>query len=200
MTTDSPTGSPAELYPGHAEDLARQARRHEALAAAHATPLPGPLADAFAHIPKTIAGLTVRPCVHYDFIILQQLKSPLLDLIKQAASPGGDGSARPAIEVSDDQSYELIFQFTRPVREMAALVAQGPGKFRARAREEIGYTLGPVEVGLLAKAVSDEIVRAFSTVVKYTRPSSESEGATVFTPPPASPMTASAGGSATSAA
>lgn len=186
-----PAGTP-ELYPGQAAQLARRASRNAAMSAANTEPLPGPLLDAFGGVPQSIAGLTVRPLVHFDFVILRKLESPLL---RQLQSAGGDTS-KPATEFSDEQGYEMVFQFTRPAREAAAVLAKGKEEFRRRALEEIGMTLGPVEVALLIKAVEREFVRAFSTAVQYGV--AAGIDGTVFTMPPADPTTASAGGSTTS--
>ena len=192
--SDTPTTNPApELYPGHAADQQRQAGRAREIARATAAVLPGPLADAFAGAPTVIAGLTVRPLVHYDFVLLRKLGSPLLKQLDAAVT----GEARTPI--TDEQGYEIIWQFTRPIREVIAAVALGPEKFRERAITDIGLTLGPIEVALLVKAVEAEFLRSFATKLKYGSPPAESEG-TVFTPPPApAATTASAGGSITSA-
>lgn len=178
-----------ELFDGAAAQHARKARQAAARAAATADPLPGPLAGVFGHVPATIAGLTVRPLVHYDFVILRQIGSPLIDQLK-LTEPG----QTPFSEV---QGYEMVFLFTRPVREAAAIAARGPEAFRAAAIETIGMALGPVEVALLIRAVEAEFVRAFSTAVSYGAPAPGADG-TVFTPPPAGPKTGLAGGSTTS--
>lgn len=188
-TTPEP---PAELYPGAAADLARKAERDARTAAANASVLPGALAAAFASEHATIGGLTVRPVVHYDFVILRQLGSPLLTQL------GGAISAEARTPFDDEQGYEMVWQFTRPIREVIAALAQGRDHVREIALETIGLTLGPVEVALLVKAVENEFLRAFATVVKYGSPPAEGDG-TVFTAPPAAARTtASAGGSTTS--
>jgi hypothetical protein len=189
--SEQPTPAPGgeELYPGHAADHARQERRAAAIAAANREILPGPLLDAFASVPEEIAGLRVRPLVHYDFVLLRKLESPLLrQADSQSKTPFGD-----------EEGYEMVLQFTRSVKEAAALVARGREHFRQQALEQIGMRLGPVEVGLLVKAVEREFLRAFSTVIQYSPTSDGNTGGTVFTPPPADPTTASAGGSTTPA-
>jgi len=181
-----------ELYPGHAKDLADRNQRNRRRAAANSVPLPGPLLDAFAHVPQTVAGRTVRALVHFDFVILQKLASPLLAHLR--------GGTKQATAYTDEQGYEMVYQFTRPVREIAAEIAREgrdfAPKFKAAALETIGLSLGPVEVGLLVQAVEREFIRAFSTRLGYeARPG---EPGQVFTTPPPAPTTASAGGSTTS--
>jgi hypothetical protein len=181
-----------ELYPGHEKDLAALRERSDAHVAAATAVLPGPLAGAFDDTgPGPIAGLRVRRLVHYDFVLLKKLDSPLLRQL--SAAPGGK------TEFDDESGYEMILQFTRPVLEVRALVERGRKAFRQLALEEIGLRLGPLEVAMLLKAVEAEFVRAFSTVVKYSSPESPESSGTVFTPPPALPTTTgSAGGSITS--
>lgn len=183
---------PVELYPGHAQDVAARDQRNQRRAAANAVPLPGPLLDAFAHVPQTISGRTVRPVMHYDFVILQKLDSPLLKHLK--------GGTKKATAYTDEQGYEMVYQFTQPIREIVAAIARDgrefAGRFKAAALETIGLSLGPVEVGLLVQAVEREFLRAFSTRLGYE--AKPGEPGQVFTTPPPAPTTASAGGSTTS--
>lgn len=182
-----------ELYPGYREELRRSEARHQKMEQAAANPLPGPLFDAYAHLPETIAGLTIRPLVHYDFVLLKQLDSPLLRHLRAAT----DGAETPPTPYGDDEGYELIFLFTRPARDAAAILARGRSVFRRAAVEMIGMNVSPADTALLMKAVEREVLRAFATVVNY-EPRAPADG-TVFTPPPAAPATDSAGGSTISA-
>ena len=174
--------------------LAQHLRREAAAADASSDPLPGPLAAAFADPPDQVAGLTVRPVVHADFVILKKLNSPILATL---TGKRPDKSTR-AQALTDDSVYDLIYQFTRPCQEVERDVDKlGAKEFRARARQLIGYTLGPVEVMLLSKAIEGQFARAFSTVIGYQAKPAE-DGSFPTPPPPA--QTASAGGSTTSAA
>lgn len=188
----TPPADTPELYPGHAAEVARNERRATAIAEAGRDPLPGPLMDAFTGVPDQVAGLQVRPLVHYDFVILRKLDSPLLRQFN-----GTDKTP-----FTDEQGYEMIYQFTRPVRAAADLAAKGREVFQRTAVDEIGMRLGPVEVALLVKAVEREFIRAFSTVIKYQAgaPGPSANGEQVFPQPPADVKTGSAGGSITSAA
>jgi hypothetical protein len=196
MSSEGAKTGRKELYPGQQREAKAAAERAQAMREAAAEPLPGPLAEAFAHLPDQVAGLRVRTVVHYDFIILRALKSPLLDHLAAAAK--GRKKASP---FSDEQGYEMIYQFTRPAEELAALFekhgASFPKEFRRLARREVGFRLGPVEVGLLTKMVEQAFVAAFSTHLQFAAKEPD-PGGQVFTPPPAA-TTGSAGGSNTSA-
>ena len=176
-------------------------------AEAAATPLPGPLAGAFAPEIQEVAGLRVRAPRHYDFVAMQVLDSPLLKEFAAASraarlkAMGRKVKRRAPTIWSDQQGYEIIYQFTRPVEELVALVSapnrsRAVAEYRERALREIGLRLGPVEVQLLVKAVTMEFDRYFSAWLKYA-PKDGGGGETVFTTPPAG--TGPAGGSTTTA-
>lgn len=204
--------TPPELYPGHAAELSRHLARIAGIEAAAREPLPGPLNDAYANVPFEISGFKVRPLVHYDWVLLTKLDSPVLQHLRKVES-----DTAPSTPFSDEQAYELVWHFSRPCKTVAAEIAAyerdarraNPAlsdgeilagvrqRFRDRAIEEIGMVLGVVEAGLLVRAVEREIIRAFATGVKYMPRKTESEN---FTAPPVVPMTGSAGGSITSPA
>jgi len=202
----------AGLSPETRAVLERQQSQMHAGAAlsaqAAARPLPGPLAAAFAGQPQEVAGLRVRQPRHYDFVALQVLDSPLLKEFEAAAKAarlkalGKKIRRRPATPWTDEQGYEIIYQFTRPADELVALV-QAPDRqaavkaYRDRALREIGLKLGPVEVAMLVAAVSREFETYFSTWLRYQSKAQGSAGETVFSTPP--PGTAPVGGSTTSA-
>ena len=184
MNTDDPL---AGLSAENREIILRQARglRSEGKAQriANADPLPGALAAAFAGT-ATIGGLQVRKLVHYDFVLLKRMNSPLL------AQLSGKGGKKKGTPFTDDQGYEMIWQFTRPCEVVeGALNKLGVSGFRAMAKREIGLTLGPMETMLLVKAVEGEFVRSFSTCLKHGAPEKEGGGETVFTGPAMKPAT-----------
>jgi hypothetical protein len=176
--------SEQELYPGQSAEQARRQRRHAAIEAAKPNPLPGPLAEVFAGVPEEVAGLTVRRLVHYDFVILKQLESPFLAVL----------AGQVTTQYTEEQGYELVWQFTRPIREVARVVKLGREAVAAEALREIGMEVSPPDLPVLVKAVVREFIRTFITVVSYEPQAAGAEG-TVFTPPPAGQMTGSAGGS-----
>lgn len=187
-----------ELYPGYAAELAKKQRRDQAIVQANAEPFPGPLLDAFAGLPQTIGGLTVRPLVHFDFLLLRLLNSPILQhMVKEQ----GEGPTKT--EMLEEQVYDLCLLFTMPCREAAAIIQKpdGPEAFREASIDRIGLSLSPLHVTLLLKAVEREFARAFSTVVglKPASVAAEEEGKQVFTQPPADQRTGSVGGSITTA-
>jgi hypothetical protein len=174
-------------------------------AEASARPLPGPLAQAFAPRIEEVAGFKVRAPKHYDFVALQVLESPLLEEFKAASRAarlralGKKVKRRPPTPWTDEQGYEIIYQFTRPAEELIGLVQAADRKaavlaYRQKALREVGLQLGPVEVALLVAAVSREFESYFATWLRYENKAAASgNGETVFTMPP--PVTAPVGGS-----
>ena len=186
-----------ELPPGvTAKQVEDHLARVDARTEASKEPLPGPLLEAFAGLPEQIAGLRVRPLCHFDFVILRRVDSPLLrQLVKGRSS-------KRTTPYDDEDGYVMVYQFTRPAAGIADWFDRftNPQKaataFKKLARAEIGLKLGPMEVGLLVKAVEREFVAYFSTAVQYA-PKEAPDGS--FPCPPAQQQTGSAGGSGTSA-
>lgn len=177
--------------------------RELATAVAHATPLPGPLLEAFAQPALRAAGLTFAPLTAYHLVLLQQIDAPIIRKMQAAAEwrarqEGGETADEPQITSEVEAIYEQIFLLTRPSREGRAALAAGRAAFREAALAAVADTL-PADPRVLAgvvEAAELHFVRAMSTRVEYGAPV-EGQGE-VFTTQPALP-TGSVGGSATSA-
>ena len=184
----------AGLSPESREIVMRQARalRSEGKAQreANADPLPGALDGVFGAAMASAAGLQVRRLVHFDFVLLKRMGSPLLEQL--AGKRGKKGTP-----FTDEQGYEMIWQFTLPCEEVEACLAKhGAAECRLIAKREIGMKLGPMEAIILVKSVEQEFERSFSSWIKHGAPEKEGGGETVFTGPamkPA-PKTGSGGG------
>lgn len=175
----------AELFPGAARERITQTAREEAALAARRDPLPGPLADAFGVPAREIAGLRVRPLVHYDFVAFRRLDSPLLRAGEQT------------VAYTDEEAYEMVWQLTRPAREVASVLGRGREAVREAAME-LGFSVGPMEMADLMAEVRRVFEAAFSTALHYQARDASAGAGTVFTPPPAEQRTVSAGGSSIS--
>lgn len=182
---------PPELYPGHRRDLKKQQRRRSKIAEANAEPFPGPLADAFAGAPIKLDGFSVREFVPRDVAILKRLNSPFYRQILEALKPR---EKRKPTDVADADEWEVIYLFTRPCAEAEAKLNEGRAAYTQAARA--AFADNPrINIALyndLYLVCAGRIVAAFRTAVAYQ--SRDSGDGTVFTPPPAAPMTASAGG------
>lgn len=217
-TGDDPNERP---YPGYARELAAMQAKIAAANRAQSEPLPGPLREAFAPEPQPIHGYTLQPVEMGMAILLKRLNSPLLDVVRimreeltraddaDESTPELAASARAArlaraqarlaaeMKADDEAFVETVYCFVKPSAEVRALLATGRDKFREAALREIGK-LHPVHFAELQAAVSAHYAGSFATAVQYEAPAGKDDG-TVFTPPPAGAMTASAGGSNSSA-
>jgi len=174
-------------------ELQRESARRIALAEANANPLPGPLALAFPSRPIRVGAFAVRPIVGMDIPSLRQLDSPLLKQMAEARKPVEERDPTP---FTDQDGWDMILVFLSDPAWVEAELAKGRDHFRSLARAEIGLKMNPVVIGLLAEAVCQQFARAFETAVEFSAKSS-GESSPLFTRPPATVKTASAGGSST---
>lgn len=175
------------------------------LRAAHANPLPGPLAAAFDPDPVSVAGFQIRPVVASDFAILRRLDSPLhrrtLELAEHqrqiAAGTLPPEAAPPETQFTEEELAEMVYQFTQPVRQVRAELARGRDAFRETALVAISDRLGVLDLPALVAAVVANFTAAFGPALGHAAPSAEGEETVNFSRPPA-PATAWAGGSISS--
>lgn len=190
--------NPPELYPGHAAELARKQVRDQEVAHAAAEAFPGPLAGAFAEGTLQVGDYTIREFVPMDAAILRRLKSPFYQQILEVLKPK---EHRQPTQYEDADEWVVIYLFTRPCAEAERVLNQGVAAFQRAAREAFAHNprLNLALYNDLFEACANRIMGAFNTALIYrARESADGEG-TVFTTPPPAPMTASVGGSPTSA-
>ena len=188
----SPPGEGEEPYQPHltAADLAKHEKRVDARREANANPLPGPLREAFAGGPVTVAGITFVPVTATHIVTLSRMDSPFLKVIS---------GAQPVM--SDEQIIEALFVLSRSARDGRALLARVG---RAAFTEEALRAFDEVPLGCLkelGEAVGAQLLASFSTALKHgARPDATGEGGeqNFTSPQPAAPTTASAGGSSSS--
>ena len=172
------------------EQVAQNTREQTARSLAHATPLPGPLREAFAAKPPKIGRLQLRDITLDDLLWLEDLEHPMAKFI-----PGIVAGEVKEPPMSLPQIREVLFLWSQPPDAIEKLMDTGPDAFRAAARKvRLGASVGLMDPKL-GEALGQLIARAFSTLVQH---GPDKEGGT-FPPPPASPMTASAGASKSSA-
>jgi len=220
-----PTGGPdaaSEPYPGYAREKAALDARVDAARRAAASPLPGPLREAFAAEPPSLHGFTLQPVTMGLHPILVRLGSPLLEVIRilreeltrddgaDESTPDLAAAARTArlsraqsrlateVKAEEEALVETVYAFTRPIAEIRALLNKGRDLFRETALRAIADRLHPAQFGELQQLVSRHYAASFATALPYQAPRGPDDGRTVFTPPPARPTMASAGGSTSS--
>ena len=173
--------------------------------------LPGPLAEAFADGSRTIGGHKLLPVTLGLVAILDQIKSPLLDVIRimresLGATVGGDESTTEGktaahaarmklanerivkeIKADDAASVETVFCFLHHPSELRKILATGRDHFREHAMATLGDVVHPVTLAKLQQAVAGHYAASYATVIQHGDKPKEGE---VFIPPPAGPKTA----------
>lgn len=187
--------------PDLSAELAAHQARQSALREAHAAALPGPLREAFAAAPQRLHGLTLQPVTCGLVALLTRMDSPLLGIIRVMRAHAGEDLSPEAIQALIDREVpsapeamiETVFAFVTPARECRSLLDQGRLAFREAAMARVGDVLHPVQLADLERAIGQHFAASFATQVDYEP---ERTGAVGFqSPPAASPVTASAGGS-----
>ena len=136
----------------------------EARKRAAATPFPGPLAEAFLSDAIQVDDhLFVRRIVASDWKILQWLDSPI---IRQMLELQKDEKLREDVQFTDEEEWEMCWQFTHSPKECRELRAKGREAFKAAA-VEYGDTITMPQSKLIIKAIGKQIVNSYSTAVKY---------------------------------
>lgn len=214
---------PNELpYPGFAREKAALDAKVAAATRAASAPLPGPLREAFAGEAPVLHGFTLQPVTMGLHPLLVKLGSPLLDIVRimreELGSQEGDAAltpeaasaaraerlqkaqARILTEITADEEalVETVFCFVTATTELRQILAKGRDTFREVAMRTIGDRLHPAQFAELQQAVSAHYAASFATAIQHEAAKGKDDG-TVFTAPPAKPMTASAGGSTSSA-
>jgi hypothetical protein len=138
--------------------------KREASAQAAATPLPGPLTDAFAIPPEIKVGKWfVSPFLEGHFELLSALQHPLYDLL--IAMFSGKQSVSDYFP-SGRKMWELCYLFTHPLEDSEQLVKSGADKFTDAARKEFSRFPTAAMI-LMHKAIVKQVLLASSTAIAF---------------------------------
>ena len=159
-------GNEIELPPEVADKAVEANLREEANRRAAATPLPGALSDAFLTDAIHVAdGLDVRRVVASDWSILQWLDSPIYKMILEVQK---DEKLRDAVSYTDEEEWEMVWQFTHSPKDVRALKAKGREVFKETCAAEIGDKYKLTETKQAVEAISKQILASFDTKIGFT--------------------------------
>ncbi len=144
-----------------------------------ATAFPGPMREAFPAEPIVVFGVSIRPVVACDWKIFEKIESPVY---KQMQEMSKDAALRQPTSVSDEDSWAMVYQFTRPCFEAYKEACKGRQYFIDRSAEVIACQMQPTAIAQMVEAVSKQIEIHLSTAMKFIP---ESEGEKGFQQPPA---------------
>jgi len=132
-------------------------------------PLPGVTEFAFTNEPLTvktsIGKVTIRPMVSYDINIFKLINSPFYQIIMGDKEESKDGLFADA-----EESYELIYQFTTPVKEVYKAYKKGKDTFRDIVMEEVAFKYNPADASLLVNEIMKHIFHVNLTRVQFDAP------------------------------
>lgn len=143
-------------------------------------PIPTVVDDLFNPEPlvvKTSQGdITIRPMVAYDLNFFKRTNSPFYQAIM------GDISGSASLFPDDEQSYELVYQFTHTPKEVYALHKQGVEKYRDVINETIGFVYTPKDVQLLLESVMRHIFGVDMKKIQFDAGAEETDKKKLMSP------------------
>lgn len=168
---------------------AEEALRQMASRRANAEPLPGPLADTFCKSGIEIGPYFVRKFVARDFVILKAIDSPLHRMILELSNEN-----REDINYTDEESWDICWQFTNTVSNVKEVFAKGKESLRKLSEVEFGDNEeSAAYIQLIVAAVMEQLKRHASTMVKHAAEVKEKGEITFFRDTEPTPKMASAG-------
>ena len=158
---------------------------------AAATPLPGPLADAFGSNCIMVGTVAVRKIVNSDWSFFHKINSPLLEITKEKAT-GGELD----LKVTELQEAEIVWQFTHTPKQCRDLFEKGKDVWENTVRAEVDDAIDQPLIRLIIMAVMEHIGQSWKTTLEYKAKLEEDGKLSFFR----ESKTASDGGSTTVAA
>ncbi len=159
----------APAVPIPENELRAAEARAEALRQAQATPLPGPLREAFTTAgAREIYGLRLVPVVASHLILMQQLRPQ--------PAPNGESQA----DLDPVELCELLFLLSRPPSESRSLLTTGREAYREAAlRATADRIPARAEVWRdIGEALAQHLADAFATQVELSAREGDSPGPT----------------------
>ncbi len=132
---------------------------------AAATPLPGPLADAFLSDSIQITEtMSVRRVVASDWKILQWLDSPIFRTMLELQK---DESIRDEVPTLPEEAWEMCWQFTHTPKQCRELMAKGRETFRNTSAEDMADKESLTIINKAVAAIISQVIRSFDTKVDF---------------------------------
>jgi hypothetical protein len=179
------------------EQLARHHNRVVNHTKSAATPLPGPLREAFATAPQHIhigqTTLTLIPITAGHIALLQQINSPFLQAVRLAALIHSEdkqiskAAKKEAAKITNtiEDTAETLYIFTHHPRDTRALIARTRQTLREKVLETIIDTAPPnTDWNQIAATLGQHFALSFATAVQYEPEQTEDAGRNFTQPAP----------------
>lgn len=145
--------------------------------AAMSDPLPGSLSLAFPLPDKKVGTFAVRAPVAYDWTLLKALNSPIHRKILELNGDKANGET----EFTDEEAWDICYQFTRPCKEVDRVFCNGGAKaIREASKELFAFNLQSFEIKPIVEAVIKQISLTWETAMKYSAEKDEDAASSPF--------------------
>jgi hypothetical protein len=143
-------GSKDKMDSAIMESMSNERAAHE--------PLPGPATYIFNVEPLTVKistgeEITIRPMVSFDINIFKTINSPFYEIIMQTEAK----EAMTKLFTSEEESYEMIYQFTHSPKQIYYLFKKGLEVFKDAVMEEVAFKYNPADAALLVSKIMEHI-------------------------------------------
>lgn len=136
-------------------------------------PLPGSYGEMYFNTEplevKTSVGMvTIRPMVAYDINIFKAVNSPFYQVIMGDQVPDSNGN----LFATDEEYFEMVYQFTHPIKEIYNLLKKGKEAFKDKVLEDVAFKYSPVDCAVLTIAIMKHIMVTQSAKAEFVAPES----------------------------
>jgi hypothetical protein len=138
-------------------------------------PLPGPASKIFntesLTVKTSIGEVTIRPMVSYDINIFKLINSPFYSILM------GDTIKTEANQLftTEEESYEMIWQFTHSCKEAYNLFKKGKEAYRDKVMEDISFVYNPADAVMLVEKIMQHIFNVNMARVDFTVPETNND-------------------------
>jgi|ERR1035437_38648 hypothetical protein len=135
-------------------------------------PLPGAYNNAFTTEPLTvktsIGDVVIRPMVSYDINIFKLINSPFYSIMMGDTVTASDNQ----LFATEEESYEMIFQFTHSPKECYQLFKKGKDAYRDKVMEDVSFVYNPFDAAMLVEKIMSHVFNVNMARVDFTIPES----------------------------
>jgi len=137
-------------------------------------PLPSIVEEAFSNEPlvvKTSLGdVTIRPMVAYDINIFKAINSPFYQIMMGDKT---NVTSTDQLFENEEESYEVVYQFTHPPKEVYQLFKQGKNAFKDKVMEEVAFRYTLMDSVTLLSKIMEHIFHVNLARVQFDNPEPE---------------------------
>jgi hypothetical protein len=122
-------------------------------------PLPGAYANAFNKEPlvvqTSLGPVTIRSMVLYDINVFKLIDSPFYRIMTGTNELNADN--KTSLFTTEEESYELIFQFTHPIKEVYQLFKKGKEVYRDTVMEKVAFVYNVTDAAMLVEKIMSHV-------------------------------------------